>query len=1194
VPDDPCPFLVALDQCGLELQGPHMLTTTKRLVAAGDVDPGALQSDSLRYHAWDPDAVRARYAGLDPSTSFEIEAVYCCERGVERSMALVGVGGIELHAATPLRPGGATTVRVPVPDGAIRDGVLELAAERRAGPDAVLSELRLYASAPAAPSLTVVGDSRGGLVGTVGDAAYAGVAGALVEVAWADGLIEATTDATGLFRVPLRRHMPPGRQAELTVTATVGALRTTTTVDTRHLALGLRELPPSGDRLDLAGEWTFLPGNVPDPADARWADAAGTRVPGHVAFDGLVPDLGVGSLRRIITIPEGWAGDAVFARFDGAYGRSEVYANGTLVGIHGAGATSFDVDLRDHLGAGDLVLTVVLTEMTPHAVLDYMSWYAHISLLGIWRPACLFRVAAVHLGPLDLAADWDPDRRLGALALGAEVVNVGAADNTYELEVSVLDGDRLVHRSTVAGFVPAGGGERREVAVDVDGVDPWSAEVPRLYDLDLVLRTGDGGSQVYRRRIGFRRVRVDGNRLLVNGSPIRLVGVNRHDARMRTGRAMSTDDLRHDVLALRQANVNVIRTAHYPADPRLLDLCDELGMYVQDQSPICFAAGFDDHHWTRTNDAANLVPYVLEVTAETVGRDLGHASVLAWDLANETQWAWGFDAQLALVRAMDPSRPTVFSFDLNQLGDENPLPQLPPARRPDLRTYHYPGWDRSWQEDIDWLRTYDQPVVLDECIPPFQDNTRAPLHAEMLTVDPGVRDYWVSGVIPFVERAMRDHGCIGGMIWSAVDDQFILPIDESVGSGAWAHLAKLDYFRVRDVHPPRDGIVFRGEGEWGLLDGSGRPRPELAHVRKLYSPIAIREASFDDGGRRLELAIANRFAHRSFGSLDVRVDGATLAPGSRLVAGPGGIDSILLDVSSDAGTVEVAFGHPEGWLVDAFRWAVPGRSPDVRDAVRAGAEALRVSADPSGRLRVEGTRPWLGAWPRIHLLDANHSLTPVPVPVALEDQASVAPDGRVTVPLAGEGWTGWLAACATSDGSEVVFEYACTYAGDAVIQVREAGLAFDPPADLADLWWRRTGDWSWYPEGHIGRERGYAASAPGVANPLRPAARWELDTTPAGTNDYRSSKRGILAGGATDGTLALSVLSDGSQHLRAAIVDGRPVLHVLDWYGGVPLTVDTDHIWSGYFGLGLRIERGTELRGRITLAGGGLPAGICE
>ncbi|HEX4297054.1 MAG TPA: glycoside hydrolase family 2 TIM barrel-domain containing protein, partial [Devosia sp.] len=538
-----CQFLVALDQCGLELQGPNMRTSTKRLIPARETDAAALGRDSLRYHGWDPDAVRARYEGLDPGQSYELEVIFACERSERRSMAVVA-GGLELAPAVELVPAGATIVRLAVPGEAVRSGVLDIALERRSGPDAVVSELRLFGSAAVPPMLTVVGDSRGGLVGTVCDAAYDGLAGAEIVVSWPGGEMRASSGPHGMFHVPLRDSLPTGQHRELTVTARLDGLTATRQISTRALAQGLRELPVRAARLDLAGEWRFARGRLPDPEAPAWTGAATTGVPGHVAFDGLIPDGGVATLRKTIAVPAGWAGDAVFARFDGAYGRAEVFVNGDYAGTHSAGATSFDVDLTTLLRPGENDLTIVLTEYTPHAVLDYMSWYAHTSLLGLWREAFLFCVPKLHLGPTDVRLDWDEPGRIGAAGLTTDIVNLGTEAQGYRLELSLFDGDRLVHRTSLAGDVPANGSARRQVTLQVPDVEPWSAEIPRLYDLRLSLRTDDGREASYLRRIGFRRVEVRGNQLLVNGAPIRLLGVNRHDARMRTGRSMRDEDLR--------------------------------------------------------------------------------------------------------------------------------------------------------------------------------------------------------------------------------------------------------------------------------------------------------------------------------------------------------------------------------------------------------------------------------------------------------------------------------------------------------------------------------------------------------------------------------------------------------------------------------------------------------------------------
>jgi hypothetical protein len=1002
----------------------------------------------------------------------------------------------------------------------------------------------------------------------------------VVTVAGSAGRLEVVTDGLGVFAVDLAQLLPLGQHGQLTVTASAGGPVRTLMMDTRDLARGLRQLPPDEDRLDLAGRWSFQPGAHPDATSG-----AATRVPGHIAFDGHVPDGGVATLCRTFTVPPSFLDSTVFLRCDAVYGRAEVYLNGDRVGSHGAGATSFDLELTPYLRPGANTLALVITEYTPHAVLDNMSWYAHMSLLGIWRPVFLFRTPRAHLGPAELVADWDPVAGSGALHVGVDVINLDAADQAYRIElalteVSTVDGQptRTVWTGEREGQVPAAASSRVELAADLPGVRPWSDELPRLYTVDMALTTASG-RQAYRRRVGFRRVEVRGDRLLVNGAAVRLRGINRHDSRMTTGRALTIDDLRTDLTLLRQANVNTIRTSHYPPDPRMLDLCDELGIYVFDSLPICFSGGFDDHHWNRTNDAANLVPYAWEVTAETLQRDRNHCSVIAWDLGNESRWSAGFAANLRMVRALDSTRPSMFSYDLNALP-ENILPAQ--RLRPELRSYHYPGWNRTWQEDLAWLRSVGEPVVLDEFAPLFQECIRSSLQASLIGMDPGVRDYWVTGYRDIIEAAVQDNGCIGGMIWSAVDDVFALPLDLRVGEGPWAHLPKADFGINRVINPGYPGISFRGDAEWGPIDGFGRTRPEMWHILKLYSPVRV--ALDGRTAEKLTLSVHNRSSHRDLGDIGLVVRGAS-GP-QRLAAGPGEAETVVLDLAPDAARVTLELYRPDGSLLDAYGWDGAAPAPGVDTLLDECAEPVRLELGPDGDLSVVGRRPWLRGWPAVTVVDANRPDVRLDLPRS--DPASVAGDHTgITARLSAPDWSGTMSI--RVDGHRVVVEYACQYLGSEPFHAREVGLTLRPPADHTDLWWRRVGDWSYYPAGHIGRSAGYAPAAPGPADVLHPAPSWDQDTTPAGTNDYRSTKRTLLGVGATDGRTTVSVLSGGVQHARAELRAGEPVLHVLDWYGGVR-TVDGAHeVWSSYVGPGQRIGPGTELRGTSVIACGDLP-----
>ncbi len=137
--------LVALEQCGLELQAPHLRTRTKRRIETSDVDMATLPDDSLRFVCWATDAIEGRFPGLDPSARYELEATFLCERNVRRVLVMTSRGR-ELQSPTELAPGTVTTVRVALPPATYADGTLDVAIERLTGPDVVLSELRLFSS----------------------------------------------------------------------------------------------------------------------------------------------------------------------------------------------------------------------------------------------------------------------------------------------------------------------------------------------------------------------------------------------------------------------------------------------------------------------------------------------------------------------------------------------------------------------------------------------------------------------------------------------------------------------------------------------------------------------------------------------------------------------------------------------------------------------------------------------------------------------------------------------------------------------------------------------------------------------------------------------------------------------------------------------------------------------------------------
>jgi beta-galactosidase/beta-glucuronidase len=188
---------------------------------------------------------------------------------------------------------------------------------------------------------------------------------------------------------------------------------------------------------------------------------------------------------------------------------------------------------------------------------------------------------------------------------------------------------------------------------DVAGVRPWSSELPILYPLVVTLRSPAGTVvEELEVRVGFRRVEIVGLDLLINGRRVFIRGVNRHDFDRHTGRAISRDDMRADLVQMKRFGFNAVRTSHYPNDPAFLDLCDELGLYVFDEADLESHAFID----SICDDPGYLNAFVDRVS-RMARRDKNHPAVVVWSLGNESGYGANHDAAAGWLRRYDPTRP---------------------------------------------------------------------------------------------------------------------------------------------------------------------------------------------------------------------------------------------------------------------------------------------------------------------------------------------------------------------------------------------------------------------------------------------------------------------------------------------------------------------------------------------------------
>ena len=416
-----------------------------------------------------------------------------------------------------------------------------------------------------------------------------------------------------------------------------------------------------------------------------------------------------GVYERTFEVPAAWAGRRVVLHVGAAESVLIVALDGEEIGVSKDSHLAAEFDLTDRLGGAGaagaagathtLRLTVVKWSDASF-IEDQDQWWHG----GITRPVYLYATGPAWLADLQINAGLDADNTTGTLEVEATVGwRPGLRGPGWRVEAS-LDGAVGADAAPLGATVPhepppAGGpgdwavpGPPRRGALDLQSlaaaralhdpddaarwtqaepvvrpprvgvarlaaripdVTPWSAEAPLLRTLTVSLLDPDGTVvETVQRRIGFRRVEVTAKELLVNGRPVLIHGVNRHDFNPATGRVVSQDDMVADVVHMKRHNVNAVRTSHYPNDPAFLDLCDEHGLYVIDEADIESHAYLDDLcHDPRYRDQW------LERVARMVVRDRHHPSVILWSLGNESGHGANHDAAAGWVRAYDPSRP---------------------------------------------------------------------------------------------------------------------------------------------------------------------------------------------------------------------------------------------------------------------------------------------------------------------------------------------------------------------------------------------------------------------------------------------------------------------------------------------------------------------------------------------------------
>ncbi|HSI07618.1 MAG TPA: glycoside hydrolase family 2 TIM barrel-domain containing protein [Rariglobus sp.] len=362
----------------------------------------------------------------------------------------------------------------------------------------------------------------------------------------------------------------------------------------------------------------------------------------------------VSSYRRTFTVPEEWKGRQTFVVFNGVMSAFYLYVNGQRVGYSEDSRTPAEFNLTPYLHPGENVLAVEVYRYSDGSYLEDQDMWR---LSGIFRDVYLWSAAPLDLRDFEIKGTLADDFKTGHLTVKTWTRNQGATAATFRVEATLRDASgATVTRLQSAGDAPAKGETTGELKADTLNIQPWSAENPVLYSLLLTLRDAAGNAVAhYGSKIGFFRSEVKNGNLLVNGQPVLIKGVNRHDFNPVTGFYVTEENMREELDAMKRLNINTIRTSHYPNDPRFLELVDEYGFYVISEANIeSHGMGYGKESLAKDPSWG---PAHLDRVRNMVELLKNHPSIILWSLGNEAGSGVNFEACSRWVKQRDPSRP---------------------------------------------------------------------------------------------------------------------------------------------------------------------------------------------------------------------------------------------------------------------------------------------------------------------------------------------------------------------------------------------------------------------------------------------------------------------------------------------------------------------------------------------------------
>ena len=583
------------------------------------------------------------------------------------------------------------------------------------------------------------------------------------------------------------------------------------------------EAGKSSLRMSLNGQWKFfyarnpkqlIPGfEQPDYDCGGWADIT---VPAHIQTEGYgVPQycnvqypwdghetLEPGELPerfnpvacyvKSFRLPEGMKGKRLFISFQGAESGLAVWLNGKYIGFSADSFTPHEFELTDALADGENKLACRVYRWCAGSWLEDQDF---LRFSGLYREVYLYAVPEAHIFDLTWTAEPDETMTRGILKWTAKTD--APAGSRFRLRLK-QDG------KTVADAEETTGGEMEICGtVTVENVRLWSAEDPYLYTVEAEMVSPVGETEFLRMKAGFRKIEIRNSVILVNGTRVVFKGVNRHDFCGETGRAVTAEKIRRDLILMKRNNINAVRTSHYPNSGELYRLCDELGLYVIDENNM-ESHGMWDMFWRGRTDrifpgnCTEWEPLLLDRVRSMIGRDRNHPCVLIWSCGNESLSGTVILAMSREMHRLDSTRPVHYEGDMHMPADQR-IREVT-----DIESEMYTPASRVRE----YLKTHrDKPFILCEYTHSM-GNSNGAMHK-------------------YTELAYEEELYQGGFIWDFIDQAMT----------ARSRFGKETLLYGGDWDDrPNDGI-FCGNG---IVFADGKGTPKLQEIRYNYQNIVAK------------------------------------------------------------------------------------------------------------------------------------------------------------------------------------------------------------------------------------------------------------------------------------------------------------------------------------------------------------------